>query len=193
MKNVLFLVFFCLSVTLSMAQSGTVGVLGRYEQDNFVGPASVKVGEQNVVITRDPALSKVVWIANLLRGGRVKALLHQKTGSTTFYSIPAQKVGGYQIQAGCAMYDQQEGTVMISLNNKMNCFGMNQSDYDAGVSVSKNGRVSAGGVVVDGRGGVKAPGVQVGQQGVKVDSKVVMAGVQYIGTKEGRPRKDDDD
>ena len=188
--------FFLAAMSSILAVTGraqTTSVAGQYEQQFFLAPDDVKAAGGNLLITKDPALAKVVWVQNLVPGGRVKAILQLNNDGMVMYNIPAQRVGNYQVRGGCATYTPEDGKLMISLNNKINCFGNSQSDYDAGVSVSKNGRVKAGGVDVNGRNGsVKAPGVQVGGNGVRVDSKAVMAGVQYTGYKQGRAAKEDD-
>ena len=185
MKKLLSTLAACLLAATAFAQSSP-SALGTYAQDAFIGPDEVKTAEKNVVLVKDATLPKVVWVQNLLPGGRVKAVLHTKGEDKTIYSIPAQRVGNYQVTMGCVVYDQEESKVVISLNNQANCFGMKQSDYDGGVSVGSNGRIKAGGVDINGRNGsVKAPGVNVGKGGIAVNTKAIMAGVQYVGHKAG--------
>ena len=178
-------------LALATAGRAQTAALGRYEQVAFIAPDNLKMAETDVVLTKDPQLTKVVWIEHLLPGGRVKAVLFSSAGTTTTYAVPAQKVGGYQVQSGCAVYDGEEAKLSVSLNNKVNCFGMKQSDYDGGVSVTNAG-VRAAGTSVSNKG-IKVPGVSVNNKGVKVDSKTVMAGVQYVGRKQGAKKVADDD
>lgn len=185
MKTLMLSFATCLASVGAFAQSSSAA-LGQYAQEAFIGPDEVKTAEKNVVLVKDATLPKVVWVQNLLPGGRVKAVLHTKTEDKIVYSIPAQRVGSYQINMGCAIYDQDDSKLVISLNNKANCFGMAQSDYDGGVAVGSNGRIKAGGVDINGRNGsIKTPGVNVGKGGVAVNTKAIMAGVQYVGHKAG--------
>ncbi len=166
--------------------------IGQYEQESFMGPDNLKGSETDVTLSKDPRLRNVVWIANLLPGGRVKALVFTSNDEGATYSIPAQKVGNFQVQLGCATYSQEGGELTVSLNNKSNCFGMKQSDYNGGVSVTRSGGVQAGNTSVNGRG-IHAPGVSVSNGGVRVDTRAVMAGVQYVGHKQGVAKATDDD
>ena len=190
--NNLLLTLVGLAVAAPALAQSSAGALGRYEQVAFIGPDNMKESEKDVTLSKDPNSSKVAWIANLLPGGRVKALVFSSNSETVTYSIPAQKVGNYQVQLGCATYSNEDNELTVSLNNKINCYGIKQSDYDDGVSVTKTGGVRAGNTSVSGKG-VKTPGVRLDKSGLKVDSKAVMAGVQYIGHKQGTKRKSDDD
>ena len=175
------------------AQESRSVVLGKYEQDQYVGPDDVQESETDLIITPDPKLTKVIWIENLLRDGKVKAVLHTGGGpgsAQLVYSIPAQQVGSYQIKLGC-LYYKKAGELMISLNNKLNCHGLSGSDYGE-VSVGRNGKIQAGGVSVSNRG-VKVPGVDISNRAIKIDPKSAMAGVQYKGHKTGMKRKSTDD
>lgn len=164
---------------------------GRYEQLAFIGPDNLKQTEKNVTLSKDPSSSKVLWIENLLPGGRVKAIVFTSSSEAATYSIPAQKVGNYQVQSGCATYSGEDDKITVSLNNKNNCFGMKQSDYDSGVGITKAGGIQAGGTSVNGKG-IKAPGVSMNNGGIKVDTKTIMAGVQYVGQKQGSKKNADD-
>jgi len=177
--------------TSAFAQS-SAGALGRFEQEAFIGPDNLKESEKDVTLRQDPTSSKVVWIENLLPGGRVKAIRFTNSAEGATYSIPAQKVGGYQVQQGCATYSSEDSKLSISLNNKINCFGMKQSDYDSGVGITKNGGIQAGGTSVS-RKGIRTPGVSIDKKGILVDSKTLMAGVQYVGHKQGAKKVADDD
>jgi len=173
-----------------LAQSNT-GALGRYEQVAFIGPDNLKESEKDVTLSKDPSSSKVVWIENLLPGGRVKAVVFTNNSETVTYSIPAQKVGTYQVQLGCATYSSEDDKLTVSLNNKDNCFGMKQSDYDRGVGITKTGGIQAGGTSIN-VNGIKTPGVSINNDGIKVNTKTVMAGVQYVGQKQGTKKASDD-
>ena len=173
----------------ALAQNST-GALGRYEQVAFIGPDNLKESEKNVTLSKDPTSNKVVWIDNLLPGGRVKAVVFTNGDETVTYSIPAQKIGNYQVQLGCATYSSEDNRLTVSLNNKTNCYGMKQSDYDRGVGITKAGGIQAGGTSVNSKG-IKTPGVTINNNGLKVDTKAVMAGVQYVGQKQGTKASDD--
>ncbi len=175
------------------AQESRPVVLGQYEQDYYGGPDEVQEGETDLIITPDPKLTKVIWIENLLQGGKIKAVLHTGDGpgsAQLVYSIPAQQVGSYQIKLGCLHY-KKAGELMVSLNNKIDCHGLKNSDYGE-VSVGMSGKIQAGGVSVNNRG-LKAPGVQISNSKIKVNAKEVMAGVQYKGHKMGMKPKNTDD
>ncbi len=187
-----FTTLICLALATSGFAQSSGGALGRYEQDAFIGPDNLKHSEKDVTLAKDPSSSKVVWIENLLPGGRVKAVVFASNSETATYSIPAQKVGGYQVQMGCATYSAEDSKLTVSLNNKSNCFGMKQSDYDGGVGITKKGGIQAGGTSINGRG-IKTPGVGINNDGIKVDTKAVMAGVQYVGHKQGTKKDSDDD
>lgn len=188
MKSIFLVLAGLALATTSHAQTAAAG---RYQQVAFIAPDNLKASETDVTLVRDPQLSKVVWIEHLLPGGRVKAVFFNSSDGTTTYAVPAQKVGSYQVQMGCAVYDGEEAKLIVSLNNKLNCFGMKQSDYDGGVSVTKAG-VQAGGISVRNKG-ITVPGVSVNNKVVKVDSKAAMAGVQYVGHKRGANQASDDD
>ncbi len=167
------------------AQAQSASIAGTYEQKAFVAPDRVKGGESDLVIEKEAAPSKKIWIRNLVAGAKVYAVAFSKMDDVAVYKIPAQTVNGYVVQSGCVTYDKGEQSVSISINNKINCFGMSQSDYDAPVSVSKNGTVKAGGVQVGKNGRVSAGGVNVDKGGVRVDAKAAMAGIQYMGQRKG--------
>lgn len=191
MKTIIFFLAVCMTSAAAFGQ-GSAGVQGRYEQDAFIGPDNLKMTGQNVTLVKDPKLTNVVWIEHLLPGGRLKAVIHTKGDDNVVYAIPMQKVGAYQIEMGCVVYDLEDKKIVISLNNKANCYGMKQSDYNDGVAVT-NGQIKAGGVEISGKSGIKTPGAQIDNNGIKVNTKAVMAGVQYIGHKPGaKPSSSDD-
>ena len=189
MKNILLLLAGLALATAGHAQSSAIG---RYEQVAFIAPDNLKMAESAVTLVKDPQLSKVVWIEHLLPGGRIKAVFFSSNDGTTTYAVPTQKVGNYQVQMGCAVYDGEEANLSVSLNNKANCFGMKQSDYDSGVGITKTGGIQAGGASINNKG-IKTPGVDINKNDIKVDTKAVMAGVQYVGHKQGVKKTSDDD
>ena len=191
MKTITFFLAACMASAAAFGQ-GSTGVQGPYEQDAFIGPDNLKMSGQKVTLVGDSKLTNVVWIEHLLPGGRLKAIVHTKGDDKIVYAIPTQKVGAYQVDMGCLVYDLEDKKVVISLNNKANCYGMKQSDYNDGVSVS-NGQIKAGGVEISGKNGIKTPGAQIGNSGIKVNTKAVMAGVQYIGHKPGAKSSSSDD
>jgi hypothetical protein len=193
-KYLIVLLITVLLPIMSWAQGGRSVVLGQYEQDQYIGPDEVDAGETDVVITPDPRLTKVIYINNLLKGGPIKAVLFtgkSSAGDNLIFSIPAQKVGDYLVKLGCVVYDE-DGRLIVSLNNKANCYGMSNADY-GNVKIGKDGSVQAGDTRI-GKGGIKTPGVDIGSDGnLSVDAKTVMAGVQYIGNKVGAPVKKEAD
>ena len=174
------------------AQAQNASIAGTYEQEAFVAPDRVKGGETDLVIEKEAAPSKKIWIRNLVAGAKVYAVAFSTMDDQAVYKIPAQTVNGYAVQAGCVTYDKSEQSVKISINNKINCFGMSQSDYDAPVTVGKNGTVRAGGVQVGKNGRVSAGGVNVNNGNVRVDAKAAMAGIQYMGHRKGTDDQSDD-
>ncbi|GAA4049446.1 hypothetical protein GCM10022409_40040 [Hymenobacter glaciei] len=191
MKTITLFLAACVASAAAFGQ-GSTGVQGHYEQDAFIGPDNLKMTGQNVTLVSDPKLTNVVWIEHLLPGGRLKAIVHTKGDEKVIYAIPAQRDGAYQVDMGCVVYDLEDKKIVISLNNKDNCYGMKQSDYDSGVAIT-NGQIKAGGVEISGKKGIKPPGAQIGNGGIKVNTKAVMAGVQYIGHKPGAKSSSSDD
>jgi hypothetical protein len=200
MKKIITLSFALLFIfsTSSFAQS-RANVVGAYEQRVYTGPSEVQESESDVYLKQDPQLSKVIWINNLIKGGRIKAVLNiTGNGNGNFiYKIPAQIIGNYEIKFGCLIYNE-EGTVTIGLNNKTTCMGLGGSKID-NVSVGKNGSVNVGDIAVnnDGNGSVKMPGVDVEGGNVNVNTKLLNEGIQYVGDKQGGAKaaaveKDDD-
>jgi hypothetical protein len=164
-------------------------ILGKYEQDALVAPDEYRDSEDDVSVTKDPNSTKKIWISNLIPNQKFYAVMFNKTNDLITYSVPAQKVGNYQINLGCITLDDED--LKISLNNKQNCMGMSQKDYDTPVSVGKNG-TSAGGVKVGKDGSVSTGGVDVKNGEVRVNTKSIMSGIQYMGHKQGSKKKDDD-
>lgn len=161
----------------------TQPIVGTYEQQTMLAPDEWGYSEHDVVIRRDPQSSKKIWIEHLIPNQRFYAILDTRTEDGMVYAVPKQKVGNYQIELGCIVYDNEEQRVVISLNNKNDCFGMRQSDYDE-ISVGRSG-VKAGNIRVGSDGNVRGGGVDISKNGdIKVDMKSIMAGVSYIGHKQ---------
>ncbi|MDY3319206.1 hypothetical protein PG637_07860 [Riemerella anatipestifer] len=177
MKKILLAVFLMATVTVGKAQS----ILGKYEQSALDAPDEYKHSEDDVVITRDAKASKKIWIANLIPNSRFYAILDTKGERGSSYSVPKQTAGSYRINLGCIVFnndDEDGGRLTISLNNKADCL----DDYGP-VSVGKDG-VSVGGIKIGSNGTVRAKGVDIGRNRIKVDAKKeVIVGIQYIGHK----------
>ena len=181
--------FFILIILTSLNEVSSQSIFGKYEQVAFVAPDEYRDGENDMIITKDATASKKIWISNLINNKKFYAVLNTKNSEKLIYSVPKQTVGNYQINLGCITYilqsddeDEEVGQISISLNNKDNCFGISQSDYDKDIKVGNKG-VSAGGVKVGSNGNVKVPGVDVKNGNVKINAKRAMAGIQYVGKK----------
>jgi hypothetical protein len=173
-KSILLIALLFLTNLYVQAQS----VVGKYEQDAINLPKELGNSENDVVITRDPQASKKIWVANLIPNQKFYAILDTKTEDGAVYTVPKQKVGNYQINLGCIVYDEDDKKVVISLNNKNDC----ANNFD-NISVGKSGNVKAGGVEIGPKGSVKGGGVDIKNGDIKVDMKSIMAGVSYIGHK----------
>jgi hypothetical protein len=191
MKKILLAVFFMATIAAANAQA----IFGSYEQSALVAPDEYRDSENDVTITKDAKASKKIWIENLIPSQKFYAVFHVKANGSVVYAVPKQLVGTYQIKAGCITFkehdedgDDEDGKLTISLNNKMNCFGINQKDYDAPVSVGKKG-AKAGGVKAGSDGTVNAGGVEIKDGEVKINTKQAMAGIQYVGQKQGMTKK----
>ncbi len=194
MKKLFLLLLAFAGTSLAFAQNSRSWIVGTYDQKTIMAPDELKDAEADVEIMQDPTLSKKIWIKHLISGERVYALLHTNGEDALIYKVPAQTVGGYLIQFGCVVFNKDLNNCVVALNNKSACFGMSQKDYDNGVIISKKGKVKAGNVDIDGTTGtVKTGSVDVNSDGVKVDTKKVMAGVQYVGEKIGGKKIADDD
>lgn len=161
-------------------------IVGTYEQRAFSGPKEVQEAESDVLLKQDPQLSKVIWINNLIKGGRIKAVLNiTGNGTGTFiYNIPAQIVGNYEIKFGCFVYGE-EGQITIALNNKTACMGVGAGNMD-NIKIG-NGSINVGDIAInnDGNGSIKTPGVDIEKGNINVNSKLLNEGIQYVGNKEG--------
>jgi hypothetical protein len=191
MKKLAFLFVFSVLVGSAAAQNNPIGT---YEQTSFTAPDNIKHSENDLVITQDPQAAKKIWITNLIDNSKIYAVVSTKGEDKIVYKVPPQTVGNLIITVGCVVYDKEDKTVVVSLNNKDNCLGINQSDYGK-VSMGKEG-ISAGGVSVskDGinagntrmsNGTMSGGGVDMANGEAKVDAKKVMAGVQFVGHKKG--------
>ncbi len=187
MKTLFFMLVFLMTMNYADAQN----ILGKYEQTAFVAPDEYRDGENDMIITKDATSTKKIWISNLINDKKFYAILHTKNSEKLIYAVPKQIVGNYQINLGCITYnlksdeddaEDEAGQISISLNNKDNCFGMSQSDYDNDITIGKKG-VNAGGVKVGSNGKVSVPGVDIKGGNVKINAKKAMAGIQYMGKK----------
>lgn len=178
--NMKHFIFFALT-TLSISAFAQP-IVGSYEQLTISGPDEYINSPEDVSITRDPQSSKKIWISGLFARQRFYAILDTQTEDGSVYNVPKQKVGNYQINIGCLVYDNEENQVVISLNNKQDCAGLSgpihvtTDEVRAGdIRVGRNGKVKAGGVEVNNKPGE-----------VKVDTKAMFEGIQYIGQKKSR-------
>jgi hypothetical protein len=199
MKKIILAIMLLITISVTKAQA----ILGTYEQSALVAPDEYRDSENDVTITKDAKSTKKIWIANLIPNQKFYAVLNTKANGSLIYSVPKQRVGNYQINIGCIVYtdeseddDEKDGEVLIALNNKSNCYGISQMDYDAPISIGKGG-VNAGGVKIGSNGSVNTGGVGINGSDVKVNTKAIMAGIQYIGNKQGMTKKkkakDEDD
>jgi hypothetical protein len=189
MKKVLFSLLFSISLLSINAQNN---LIGSYEQEAFIAPDELKDSDNDLTITQDPNSTKKIWISNLVANAKIYAVLHTKGEDNVIYKIPTQTINGYVINLGCVVYDKEDQKLTVSVNNKENCYGISQSDWDKGVSVGKGG-VKAGDTQVGSNGTIKTGGVDISNGNINVDTKKVMAGIQYVGTKTGIKKKTDDD
>lgn len=185
-------VLFCLPGCSNAQTTPAISAIGQYEQQVLSGPDTIQSYGGEVAIRQDGTSAKVIWIDQLLPGGSIRAVQTMKN-ETLIYTIPPQKIGGYQISIGCVVYDGEDGRLVVALNNKSACKYMSQGDY-GDVSVGKN-KVKAGDVEIngDGKGQVKTDHVEIKDGEIKVDAKAIMAGVQYVGQKMGMKSPDEDD
>ena len=175
----------CVQYTTAQKSERT-SVIGMYDQEVLVAPDDYRDSEKDVSISQDTKASKKLWIHDLIPNQKFYAVLNMNSDGRLLYAIPQQTVGDYNIAQGCLIFES--GDITISLNNKINCFGMSQKDYDKPVTVSEKG-VEAGGVKVGNDGAIEAPGVEVNKNKVSVNTKAVMEGIQYIGHKTGLTKK----
>lgn len=178
MKKSFLILLASTSFSMVFAQS----VVGKYSESAFIAPDKVRdMAQGDVVITQDKDSSKKIWVSNLIGNSKFYAIRMVANEDKQAYNIPPQTVAGYAVKLGCIVFDNADQQLMIALNNKTNCFGISQSDYD-NVSVSKSG-VKAGNVKVGANGEISGGGAKVDKNGVSVNAKEALAGVQYMGTK----------
>jgi hypothetical protein len=188
MKNLIIIIFLGICSNSSFGQAN---IFGSYEQQSFIAPDEVKDSDTDVTITKDPQSNKKIWINNLVYDSKIYAVLHTKGESSIIYKIPPQIVNGYSISIGCVVYDVDDQKISISINNKENCYGLSQSDYDKSVSITKDGGIQAGNTQIGSNGTIKTESTNIDKNGVKVDMKKLMAGVQYTGQKANTNKNDD--
>lgn len=167
----IFSVFFTIT-NITIASS----VLGTYEQVTILKPKSVKINTNNVKIVKDVKENKKIWIKNFLSDD-IYAVKHTKNGDTEIYVIPEQRTNQYSIKSGCIVYS--EDRVILSIDNKNDCRGLNTEDY-GDVEIGSGG-IKVGDISISGSG-VSIPGVKVEKDGVKISSEL-LSGIQYIGEK----------
>ena len=107
----------------------------------------------------------------------IYAVRHTSNEDTEIYVIPEQKTKQYSVKSGCIVYS--EDRIILSIDNKNDCRGINSEDYKD-VKIGSGG-IKAGDVSIS-PSGVSTSGVKVGKDGVKVSGEV-LKGIQYIGEK----------
>ena len=152
------------------------GILGTYEQVTISKPKAVKISTNNVKIVKDSKESKKVWVKNFLTDD-IYAVRHTSNEDTEIYVIPEQKTKQYAVKAGCIVYSEER--VILSIDNKNDCKGLNSEDY-GNVEIGSGG-IKAGDVNIT-SSGVSVPGAKIGKDGIKVSSEI-LSGIQYIGEK----------
>ena len=151
-------------------------VLGTYEQVTILKPKAVKINTNNVKIIKDGKESKKIWIKNFLSDD-IYAVRHTVNDDTEIYVIPEQKTKQYSIKSGCIVYS--EDRVVLSIDNKNDCRGLNGEDY-GNVEIGSGG-IKTGDVSIT-SSGVSVSGSKIGKDGVKISSEI-LSGIQYIGEK----------
>ncbi len=163
--------------------------LGQYSQVSIIAPDEYRDSQYEVVIEPDRKSTKRIWIKNLIPNRTFYAIKYVADGGTSaVYTVPPQEVGDYQIKLGCVIFDtdDDEGTssVVINLNNKTMCKGISQKDYQTDIQIGNKG-VKVGDIEINKNGKVKV-GKHMGidkKKGIKVNTKKLMSGIQYIGQK----------
>ena len=174
-KNIIVLVIF--SLFLFVANTGMAGsILGTYEQVTISKPKAVKINTNNVKIVKDTKETKKIWVKNFLSDD-IYAIMHTSSEDTEIYVIPEQNTKQYNVKSGCIVYS--EDRIILSIDNKNDCRGLNSEDY-------KDVRIGSGGIkagdVNISSSGVSTSGAKVGKGGVEVSGEV-LKGIQYIGDK----------
>lgn len=178
MKKAILTLSFLGSLTFCFGQS----ITGKYEESAIIAPDKIRnIMKSDVVITKDKAMSKKIWINNLIGNTTFYAIRNAANDEKEVYNIPPQNIAGYAVNIGCVVFDKEEDQVVIALNDKSSCTGMSQSDY-GDISVGKSG-VKAGGVTVGSNGKISTGTTKVNKKGASVKTKEALSGVQYIGVK----------
>lgn len=118
-KHLLCTVFIIASVFALHAQ----GIVGTYKQDALNAPKNFLTNGKNIIVTKDPIKPNRYWISNLT-SQKFYAIAAAGNGDRSTFNIPAQKTGDFQINFGCIAYDDENGEIVLSLNNKVDCAGM---------------------------------------------------------------------
>lgn len=172
---------FLISLLMAVSTVFSQSIIGKYEQETANAPKGFKFSEEDVVVSRDQQSSKKIWITGIFPKNKFYAMLDTKTPDGAVYTIPKQKVGNYDIEIGCIVYDGEENRIVISINNRQDCEGY--GNLDEPISVGKGG-VKGGGVDISSKGSVKVGDVVSIKNGdVNVNTKKIMEGITYIGTK----------
>lgn len=112
---------------------------------------------------------------------RIYTISYLASDEKVIYTIPKQLVGNYQINTGCVIYDNEENQLTISANNRVDCIGISQKDYE-NISVGKDG-VSVGKTKVGSNGKISTNGLEIKGSDVKVDAKSCFLEYNMMGEK----------
>ena len=173
--------FFSFFLVTAFSSNTNAQVTGRYSQIALTAPDEYRDSENDVQITKDKQSSKKIWIDHLIPNKRIYAISYLASDEKVIYTIPKQLVGNYQINTGCVVYDNDENELTISANNPIDCIGISQKDYE-NLSVGKDG-VSVGKTKVGSNGKISTNGVKINGSDIKVDTKKILSGIQYVGRK----------
>ena len=174
-KSILVLGLF--NLFLFVTNIGIAGsILGTYEQVTVSKPKAVKISADNVKIVKDTKETKKIWVKNFLSDD-IYAVRHTSNEDTEIYVIPEQNTKQYNVKSGCIVYS--EDRIILSIDNKNDCRGINSEDYKD-VKIGSGG-IKAGDVSIS-PSGVSTSGVKIGKDGVKVSGEI-LKGIQYIGEK----------
>lgn len=131
-----------------------------------------------MTIARDPESNKKIWVSGVRENQKFHALLNPEMDERLLDTVPPQTAGNYRIEVGCPIYDGDEKSLLISLDNPADCAGISGDE----VTIGQDG-VKVGDLRVGTNGTLNPDPVTIGQSGlgIKVDLKAV--GVTFIGTK----------
>ncbi len=182
---------FVTSITIS-AQTARTGIFGTYDQKSIIAPDEYRDSEYDVEILPDNKSRKKIWVRNLIPNQEFYAILNVNDEEEVLYAVPRQIVGNYQINIGCIMfsmgdeeYDDPDmlNSIVIVLNNEAMCPGIRQADFQTEIDVSKDG-VKVGDIEASSSGSVTTGnGVDIDEEGISVNTKRLMEGIQYVGNR----------